>query len=175
MNTGFYQEVVESSAVAVVVVGADTVVRHQTEEAGRMMVGPNADLVGKLFPSLFTPDTQTQVDACIRKATGAHANVRTTVEATCALRKNDGKWSTQRTGLWWSRRHRAGTVWRRATETGRLLLASSGGQPTATRTARLRFGSARHTAHPWVKCAVKLATPRRAGRTVTASSINGLG
>lgn len=89
MNTGFYQEVVESSAVAVIVVGADAVVRHQTEEAGRMMVGPNADLVGKLFPSLFTPDTQTQVDACIRKATGAHANIRTTVEATCALRKND--------------------------------------------------------------------------------------
>jgi len=89
MSTGFYREVVESSAVAVVVVGADAVVRHHTEEVGRMMIGPNADLVGKLFPSLFTADTQTQVDACIRKATAADANVRTTVEATCALRKND--------------------------------------------------------------------------------------
>ena len=89
MSTGFYREVVESSAVAVVVVGADAVVRHHTEEAGRMMIGTNVDLVGELFPSLFTADTQTQVDACIRKATAADANVRTTVEATCALRKND--------------------------------------------------------------------------------------
>lgn len=89
MNTGFYREVVESSAVALVVVGADAVVRHHTEEAGRMIVGPNAELVGKLFPSLFTPDTQTQVDACIRKATVADANARTTAEATCAPREND--------------------------------------------------------------------------------------
>ena len=89
MNTGFYREVVESSAVSVVVVGADAVVRHHTEEAGRMLVGPNADLVGKLFPSLFTPDTQTHVDACLRKATVADANASTTVEATCAPREND--------------------------------------------------------------------------------------
>ena len=92
MNTGFYREVVESSAVAVVVVGADAVVRHHTAAAGRMLAGTSANLVGKLFPSLFTPDTQTHVDACLRKATVAEANASTTVEASCAPGENDERW-----------------------------------------------------------------------------------
>ena len=54
-----------------------------------MMVGPHAVLVGKLFPALFSAATQPQVDACIRKAVAADANVRTTAEATSSLRKND--------------------------------------------------------------------------------------
>ncbi len=34
---------------------------------------------------LFTPDTQSQVDACLRKVTVADPNASTIVEATCAL------------------------------------------------------------------------------------------
>lgn len=92
MNTGFYREVVESSAVAVVVVGADAIVRHHTDEAGRMLVGPHAELVGMLYPSLFTPATQTQVDTCLRQATVADPNASITVEATCAPSGNDERW-----------------------------------------------------------------------------------
>jgi len=91
MNPGFYREVVESSAVAVVVVGADAVVRYHTEAAGRMLAGPGVNLVGTLFPSLFTPETQTQVDACIRRAAVANAHANATVEAVCLGRGSDGR------------------------------------------------------------------------------------
>jgi len=65
MSTGFYRKsrVVRRSRV---VVGADAVVRH-TRKSRPDDDRTQRDLVGKLFPSLFTADTQTQVDACIRR------------------------------------------------------------------------------------------------------------
>jgi diguanylate cyclase (GGDEF)-like protein/PAS domain S-box-containing protein len=89
MNTSFYRDVVEVSTVAVVVVGADAVVRYQSPEASQLLAGPHTDLVGKLFPSLFTPDTQTQVDACIRRAVAADPRASASVEATCARSEGD--------------------------------------------------------------------------------------
>jgi diguanylate cyclase (GGDEF)-like protein len=86
---GFYREIVESSTVAVVTVGRDALVRHHTRAAARMLAGPHADLVGELFPTLFTHDVQGQVDALLRGVTTADAGASTFIEVTCVLGDGD--------------------------------------------------------------------------------------
>ena len=88
-DSGFFRELVESSTVAVVVVGSDAVVRYHTQTASRMLVGPNSDLVGQLFPLLFTPDAQESVDSFLRRVALADCGASTFIEVTCALGDGD--------------------------------------------------------------------------------------
>jgi diguanylate cyclase (GGDEF)-like protein len=81
--TGFYREVLESSSVAVVVVGADALVRHHTPAAAEMLTGVASSLVGELFSSLFSADAQGQVDSFLRRVASADASMRTILEARC--------------------------------------------------------------------------------------------
>ena len=78
----FYKKVVESSGVAMVVVGVDAVVRHHTRAAARMLTGTNADLVGRLFPSLFCLDSQDSVDSFLRRVVTDEGEI-TPLDATC--------------------------------------------------------------------------------------------
>lgn len=82
-NTGFYREILESSSAAVVVVGADALVRHHTRAAGQMLAGGTTSLIGELFPSLFSADAQGQVDAFLRRAVTADASSSAILEARC--------------------------------------------------------------------------------------------
>ena len=79
----FYRELVECSSVAVLVVGADAVIRYQSREAGRLLVGRDADLVGTLLPSLFTHQTQEHVDGWLRRVAARDADASTSIEAAC--------------------------------------------------------------------------------------------
>ncbi|HEY6469381.1 MAG TPA: diguanylate cyclase [Candidatus Dormibacteraeota bacterium] len=82
---GFYQDLVESSTIALVVVGPDAIVRHHTRAAAEMLSGAATSVVGELFPSLFIPEVQAQVDSFLRSAATADATASTRLEATCRL------------------------------------------------------------------------------------------
>lgn len=86
---GFYRNIVESSTSAIVVVGADAVVLHHTRFASRMLAGPSADLVGRLFPSLFSPEAQDVVDSFLRQVAQADPDSSTFIEVTCVLGDGD--------------------------------------------------------------------------------------
>ncbi|MGA7987152.1 MAG: diguanylate cyclase [Candidatus Dormiibacterota bacterium] len=88
-NSGFYRDIIESSTAAVVVVGADAAVRYHTPEAGRLLAGSTADLVGMLFPALFAPGAQDSVDSFLRRVTGAGADESISMEAACLIRDGD--------------------------------------------------------------------------------------
>ena len=84
-TSGFYQELVESTTVALVVVGLDAIVRHHTQAAAEMLSGKATSVVGELFPSLFMPDIQAQVDSFLRCVAITDASVSTRLEASCRL------------------------------------------------------------------------------------------
>ena len=84
----FYRKVVESSNVAMVVVGTDAVVGHHTRAAALMLTGTETDLVGRLFPSLFAPNSQHDVDAFLRIVTASEGEVAPK-EATCIVGESD--------------------------------------------------------------------------------------
>jgi diguanylate cyclase (GGDEF)-like protein len=86
----FYKKVVESSNVAMVVVGTDAVVRHHTRTAALMLTGSEVDLVGRLFPSLFAPGAQVGVDAFLRRV-ATDAGEVTPMEAACSLGDGDAR------------------------------------------------------------------------------------
>ena len=65
----FFRGLVERAAVAVVVVGADGTVRYASPEARRMLCAGKAALRGRLFPSLFTPETAAPLDAFLSSLT----------------------------------------------------------------------------------------------------------
>jgi diguanylate cyclase (GGDEF)-like protein/PAS domain S-box-containing protein len=80
----FYRKVVESSSVAMVVVGTDAAVRHHTRAAALMLTGSEIDLVGRLFPSLFAADSQEGVDAFLRRVSAGQEEI-IPLEAACVL------------------------------------------------------------------------------------------
>jgi len=82
-TSGFYREVVESTSVALVVVGTDGVVRYHTHAAAEMLCGSPAEITGELFPSLFVLESQDLVDAFLRRVGFEDAFVRTSFDATC--------------------------------------------------------------------------------------------
>ena len=71
-----------------VVVGTDAVVGHHTRTAALMLTGTEADLVGRLFPSLFAPNSQEDVDAFLRIVTASEGEVAP-MEATCIVGASD--------------------------------------------------------------------------------------
>lgn len=85
-NSGFYRGIVESSTVAVVVVGADAAVRYHTPEAGLVLAGSKEDVVGTLFPALFAPDARDSVDSFLRRVTCADSSASISMDAACLLR-----------------------------------------------------------------------------------------
>jgi diguanylate cyclase (GGDEF)-like protein/PAS domain S-box-containing protein len=87
-DDAFYRKVIESSNVAMVVVGVDAVVRHHTRAAALMLTGTDNDLVGRLFPSLFVAASQEGVDAFLRRVVAEPTEV-TPIEATCCLVHGD--------------------------------------------------------------------------------------
>ena len=88
-TSGFYQELVESTPVALVVVGPDAVVRYLTRAAAEMLSTTTASVVGQLFPSLFDADLQTRVDSFLRHASVADASVRTRLTVSCRVVDGD--------------------------------------------------------------------------------------
>jgi diguanylate cyclase (GGDEF)-like protein/PAS domain S-box-containing protein len=90
-DDAFYRKVVESSNVAMVVVGTDAVVRHHTRAAALLLAGSDLDLVGRLFPSLFAPDSQEGVDAFLQRVAEAPSEI-TPVEAWCHLDDGEVRW-----------------------------------------------------------------------------------
>jgi diguanylate cyclase (GGDEF)-like protein len=84
----FYRKVVESSNVAMVVVGDDLLVVHHTRGAALMLTGRDADFVGRLFPSLFARESQDGVDAFLRHVTASQGEIAP-MEATCILGEGD--------------------------------------------------------------------------------------
>jgi diguanylate cyclase (GGDEF)-like protein/PAS domain S-box-containing protein len=86
----FYRKVVESSNVAMVVVGTDAVVGHHTRAAALMLTGTETDLVGRLFPLLFAPTSQHDVDAFLRIVTASEGEVAP-MEATCIVGEGDAR------------------------------------------------------------------------------------
>ncbi len=82
-SDGFYRELVELSAVAIVVVGPDAVIRYQSSGAAELLGQPGRRLEGQLLPSLFTPDTAERVDAYLRSLTTPSTTRRFTT-ACCA-------------------------------------------------------------------------------------------
>jgi diguanylate cyclase (GGDEF)-like protein/PAS domain S-box-containing protein len=87
-DEAFYRKVVESSNLAMVVVGIDAAVRHHTRAAALMLTGTDTDLVGRLFPSLFTAGSQEGVDAFLRRVVAEQTEV-TAMAATCCLLDGD--------------------------------------------------------------------------------------
>jgi diguanylate cyclase (GGDEF)-like protein/PAS domain S-box-containing protein len=87
-DEAFYRKVVESSNVAMVVVGIDAVVRHHTRAAALMLTGTDTDFVGRLFPSLFVAASQEGVDAFLRRVVAEPIEV-TPMEAVCCLVHGD--------------------------------------------------------------------------------------
>jgi diguanylate cyclase (GGDEF)-like protein/PAS domain S-box-containing protein len=87
-DDAFYRKVIESSNVAMAVVGIDAVVRHHTTAAALMLTGTDADLVGRLFPSLFTAGSQEDVDAFLRRVIAEPTEV-SPMEARCCLVNGD--------------------------------------------------------------------------------------
>ena len=71
-----------------VVVGTDTAVGHHTRAAALMLTGAEADLVGRLFPSLFGPTSQGDVDAFLRIVAASEDEVAP-MEATCIVGADD--------------------------------------------------------------------------------------
>ena len=71
-----------------VVVGTDTAVGHHTRAAALMLTGAEADLVGRLFPSLFGPNSQGDVDAFLRIVAASEDEVAP-MEATCIVGADD--------------------------------------------------------------------------------------
>jgi len=86
-DDAFYRKVVESSNVAMVVVGIDAIVGHHTGAAALMLTGTDANLVGRLFPSLFAVDSQDGVGAFLRRVSASQGEV-TPMEAACV--RGDG-------------------------------------------------------------------------------------
>jgi diguanylate cyclase (GGDEF)-like protein/PAS domain S-box-containing protein len=82
---GFYRELVESTSVALLVVGSNAVVLHHTAAAAEMLTGRRTSVAGELFPSLFAPDFQDEVDSFLRRASVEDANVGIRVQAGCRL------------------------------------------------------------------------------------------
>ena len=87
----FYREVVESSTVAIVVVGSDALVRHHTQAAALLLAGSDADLVGTLFPALFATKSQGRVDGFLRRVTAGEATPTTSIEALSCLGDGDAR------------------------------------------------------------------------------------
>lgn len=84
-DAGFYRELVESSTVAVVLVDADAVIRYHSREAGRMLAGRDADLVGTPLASLFTLDRD-RIAGWLRRVAAQDAQASTSLEAACFAR-----------------------------------------------------------------------------------------
>jgi diguanylate cyclase (GGDEF)-like protein len=89
---GFYRRAVETSTVAFVVVGDDAVVSYQTPAAARMLRGPEANLVGELFPALFTANVRDGVDAYLRMLASKAGEGSAFIEVTCTLADADERW-----------------------------------------------------------------------------------
>lgn len=82
-DASFYRELIERSTVAVVLVGTDAVIRYHSREAGRLLTGRDADLVGALLPSLFAAASQQQVDGWLRRVAARETDAGTSLQATC--------------------------------------------------------------------------------------------
>jgi diguanylate cyclase (GGDEF)-like protein/PAS domain S-box-containing protein len=89
---GFFRRALESSAVAVVLVGEDAVVRYHTPAAADLLRTAGSDLVGELFPGLFTPEFGGSVDSYLQRVAGESDGRSVSMEAGRLLADGHEHW-----------------------------------------------------------------------------------
>lgn len=87
-----YRRANESSTCALVIVGADARVTYHTPWAAQLLREAGADLVGELFPTLFTPDVRDRVEEFVRRLASTNAYQGASMEATCGAGDGDLRW-----------------------------------------------------------------------------------
>jgi diguanylate cyclase (GGDEF)-like protein len=89
---GFFRKALESFAVAVVLVGEDAVVRYHTPAAAGLLRDAGSDLVGEVFPALFTPKFGGSVDSYLQRVAGESHERSVSMEAGCLLADGHENW-----------------------------------------------------------------------------------